>query len=89
MSDETVSLYRRPKQWHCIYCGWRCDEHYNDYLCKRCNAVRPFAGGSATMIQCASCSEMSLAIASYCEWCAQPFHRPPPPSPTRDVSTMN
>jgi hypothetical protein len=84
MSDETVSQYSRPKQWHCIYCGWRCDEEYNDYLCKQCNALRPFAGGSATMVRCAHCAQMSLALASYCEWCGRSLQPEALVFPTRD-----
>jgi hypothetical protein len=64
-----VDLAGRPKDWHCIACGWRCDEPGNDYLCARCGAVRPFAGGGATMLQCRSCKEWSLALAHFCEWC--------------------
>jgi hypothetical protein len=62
-------LHARPKDWHCIFCGWRCDEPFNDYLCKGCDRVRPFAGGSATMVNCRLCGPWSLGAASYCEWC--------------------
>jgi hypothetical protein len=62
-------LYARPKNWHCIFCGWRCDEDFNDYICKQCGKLRPFAGGSATMIKCKACEGFSLALARFCEWC--------------------
>lgn len=64
-------LYARPKNWHCIFCGWACDESFNDYICKQCNKLRPFAGGSATMKNCSNCDGFSLAVAEYCEWCGQ------------------
>jgi hypothetical protein len=70
---EVVSVYPRPRLWHCIYCGWRCDQEFNDYACGGCGAVRPFAGGSATMIQCGLCGGMSLALARFCEWCGAMF----------------
>lgn len=66
-------LYSRPVAWHCIYCGWRCNESFNDYICTSCNQVRPFAGGSATMILCKKCKQTSLALASFCEWCGSQF----------------
>jgi hypothetical protein len=62
-------LYSRPMTWFCIFCGWKCDESFNDYLCKSCKAVRPFAGGSATVVTCSRCKQMSLGIARFCEWC--------------------
>jgi len=62
-------LFSRPVTWHCVFCGWRCTESSNDYICKSCGRIRPFAGGSATMIQCHACKQMSLALASFCEWC--------------------
>ena len=62
-------LYVRPKVWHCIYCGWRCDDPADDYQCRNCEAVRPFTGGSATMVQCLRCAEWSLGVAMFCEWC--------------------
>jgi TIR domain len=65
--------YARPQSWYCIFCGWKCGESYNDYLCKQCARPRPFAGGSATMTQCASCRGWSLALARYCEWCGEQF----------------
>lgn len=64
-----VDVARRPKHWHCIACGWRCDQSYNDYLCRQCGAIRPFVGGSATMMQCSQCREWNLALARFCEWC--------------------
>jgi hypothetical protein len=82
------TLYARPKTWHCIFCGWRCDETYNDYGCKACNKLRPFAGGSATMIRCSACSQWSLGVAEYCEWCGGRFvqsePRPANPGPAVD-----
>ena len=69
LEPTLIDLAGRPKQWHCIACGWRCDEPGNDYLCARCGAVRPFAGGAATMIQCRACKAWSLALACFCEWC--------------------
>ncbi len=62
-------IYTRPKEWFCIYCGWKCTETFNDYICKSCGQVRPWAGGSATMRSCYKCKQLSLAIARYCEWC--------------------
>lgn len=64
-----VAVAQRPKHWHCIACGWRCDQSYNDYLCGQCGAIRPFVGGSATMMQCRQCREWNLALARFCEWC--------------------
>ena len=43
-------LFSRPVTWHCVFCGWRCTESFNDYICKSCERIRPFAGGSATMV---------------------------------------
>ena len=62
-------LFGRPKNWHCIFCGWKCQERVNDYICKQCKQIRPFAGGQATMIKCRVCGGFSLALAHYCEWC--------------------
>ena len=62
-------MYSRPVRWHCIFCGWECNQSYNDYMCKSCHQIRPFAGGSATMVQCRSCKQMSLGLARFCEWC--------------------
>lgn len=64
-------LYSRPKNWHCIFCGWECNESFNDYICKQCSQLRPFAGGSATMVKCSACEGFSLAVARYCEWCGE------------------
>jgi hypothetical protein len=64
-------LYPRPKNWHCIFCGWRCTEDFNDYICKQCGKIRPFAGGTATMVKCKGCGGFSLALAQFCEWCGQ------------------
>lgn len=66
-------LLARPKVWHCVYCGWKCEESYNDYICKSCYMIRPLAGGSATMKACGKCEQWSLAIASFCEWCGEKF----------------
>jgi hypothetical protein len=66
-------VYARPKIWHCIYCGWKCEELYNDYFCNICNSIRPFAGGSVTMKMCRNCEQWSLANASFCEWCGQRY----------------
>ena len=63
----------RPKRWHCIACGHSCDDGNNDYLCFGCGALRPFAGGSATMARCGRCHKWSLARARYCEWCGTRF----------------
>lgn len=68
---EVHSLHARPKIWHCIYCGWHCNEPHNDYICKQCHQIRPFAGGSATMKECRNCEQWSLAIAAFCEWCGK------------------
>src|SRR5947209_7794779 len=69
-----VELYHiRPKKWHCIYCGWRCEEWFNDYICKNCDAIRPFSGDSATMLRCEKCHHYSLGIAMFCEWCGNLF----------------
>jgi hypothetical protein len=62
-------LYSRPVTWFCIFCGWKCNERFNDYLCKKCHAVRPFAGGSTTVVTCGRCKQASLALARFCEWC--------------------
>lgn len=64
-------LYARPKNWYCIFCGWKSNESFNDYICKQCDKIRPFAGGSATMIKCRRCEGFSLALAQYCEWCGE------------------
>jgi hypothetical protein len=62
-------LYARPKNWFCIFCGWKCDESFNDYMCKQCDQLRPFAGGQATMVKCNACEGFSLVVAKHCEWC--------------------
>lgn len=64
-----VDVAGRPKQWHCMGCGWRCNEPGNDYLCRQCGALRPFVGGGATMILCKTCNQWSLVLARFCEWC--------------------
>jgi hypothetical protein len=63
------SMYARPIAWHCVYCGWKCDQPFNDYICKSCKGIRPFAGGSSTMVECSQCKQLSLALAKHCEWC--------------------
>jgi hypothetical protein len=65
--------YDRPNEWHCIYCGWKCADSNNSYLCMSCSRARPWAGGSATMRACQSCQQFSLAIAIYCEWCGTKY----------------
>jgi hypothetical protein len=66
---EGVSLKPRPQAWHCIFCGWRCHEDFNDDVCKSCDRLRPFVGSSATMAACRRCGQWNLAVASFCEWC--------------------
>ncbi|MHC4391310.1 MAG: hypothetical protein ACYS22_08320 [Planctomycetota bacterium] len=66
------ALYVRPRTWHCVYCG----EGYgppNEYLCLACENVRPFAGGSSTMVGCGSCLQWSIGFAKHCEWCGKPI----------------
>lgn len=70
--SHLVDVAQRPKHWHCIACGWRCDQGYNDYLCGQCGTIRPFLGGSATMMQCRHCQQWNLALARFCEWCGTP-----------------
>jgi hypothetical protein len=65
-------LYSRPHTWYCIFCGWKCNESYNDYMCRSCGSFRPFAGGQATMIICGRCKQRSLGLARFCEWCGNP-----------------
>ena len=48
------TYYARPRVWHCIYCGWRCDLDYDNYLCHQCKAVRPFFAPGVTMVKCKS-----------------------------------
>jgi len=68
-------IFSRPVTWHCVFCGWRCSDSLNDYICKACGRIRPFAGGTATMVQCHSCKQMSLGLASFCEWCGTALGR--------------
>lgn len=75
--DRVGSFYTRPKTWHCIVCGWRCDRSYNDYLCMECGSIRPFAGESATIVICPDCGEGSLGVARFCEWCGTAIQRLP------------
>ena len=69
------SFYARQKTWHCIVCGWRCEDRNNDYLCMECGSVRPFAGDSATVVICPECGEGSLGVALFCEWCGTTIRR--------------
>jgi TIR domain len=69
------NFYVRPKAWHCIACGSRSSGENNDYLCMECGALRPFAGGSATLVICPECGKGSLGVARYCEWCGTHIHR--------------
>lgn len=71
--EELEDVAPRPKIWHCIFCGWRCDQSYNAYRCHECSALRPFVGGQATVVVCPTCDRTSLAVASYCEWCGHAF----------------
>lgn len=71
------NFYARPKTWHCIMCGWRCNSQNNDYLCMECGAIRPFAGESSTLVICPECGEGSLGIARFCEWCGTNIQREP------------
>ena len=79
---STVRLQPRPKRWHCIFCGWKCRESFNDYICKQCSQLRPFLGGSATMITCGTCGGFNLAVATCCEWCGSSID--PDSSPRTD-----
>ena len=61
-------------RWYCIYCGWRCQLHYNNYFCHQCRAVRPRPPeGSATVKLCPECGYGNIGIASFCERCGYPF----------------
>jgi len=71
--DRVEAFYARPRIWHCVYCGWRCEFDYDNYLCHQCNAIRPFFAPGATMCQCKECRGWSLAIARFCEWCGRPL----------------
>jgi len=71
--DRVESFYARPRVWHCVYCGWRCDLSYDNYLCRECKGIRPFFAGSATMMKCSACRQWTLALATYCEWCGKRF----------------
>ena len=61
--------YARPKVWHCIFCGWRCENPHNDYMCYGCGTVRPFVSDEATCVICRECGQGSLGVARFCEWC--------------------
>jgi hypothetical protein len=72
--DRVEAYYARPRVWHCVHCGWRCDcPEVDNYFCRQCEGIRPFFSPGATMIQCRRCEQYSLAIASYCEWCGTRF----------------
>jgi len=66
---QNVNLKDRPKIWHCIYCGFKNDKSYNDYICENCKKIRVFMGGSMTVVQCWECKQLNPAISIYCEWC--------------------
>ncbi len=80
--NRVRNFYTRPKTWHCIVCGWRCDNGNNDYLCLECGSVRPFAGDAATIVICPDCGEGSLGVARFCEWCGTTIRRIPGQSMT-------
>jgi hypothetical protein len=69
--ESTISPLERPLVWHCIFCGWKCNESYNNYLCKQCGQLRPFVDESATRIQCSECQQWNLVVAAFCEWCGK------------------
>jgi hypothetical protein len=64
---------RRPTVWHCIYCGWRCDEYANNFNCASCKSIRPFVSGDATLKKCHLCEGLSPDISFFCEWCGKGF----------------
>lgn len=68
---QTVPVSARPADWYCIFCGWQSTQPGNDYICGGCRSLRPFLGGSATMIRCGACGNFSLAVARFCEWCGR------------------
>ena len=63
------NMYSRPVSWFCVYCGAGPMPSYNDYICTQCTKVRPFMGGSCTVVGCSVCVQMNLLFAAYCEWC--------------------
>jgi hypothetical protein len=71
--DRVESFYGRPRVWHCVYCGWRCDLSYDNYICHQCKGIRPFFAPGATMRQCLGCRQWSIGIAAFCEWCGASF----------------
>lgn len=72
---ETTNLYDRPSDWFCGYCGVKRPDHvFDDSRCRECGLVRPFVGGSMTVIVC-ECRQLCSAEARYCEWCGRRFHR--------------
>jgi hypothetical protein len=62
-------VYSRPERWYCQFCGNGPMPSYNDYICTKCERVRPFMGGSCTVRGCEQCRQYNLALATYCEWC--------------------
>ena len=69
--DREQTYYARPRVWHCVYCGWRCDLSYDNYLCHECKGIRPFFAPGATKMLCKSCGQWTIAIAAFCEWCGK------------------
>jgi hypothetical protein len=67
--QRVEAYYARPRIWHCVFCGWRCDFDYDNYLCHQCRGIRPFFAPGATMRQCGACKQWTIGIAKYCEWC--------------------
>lgn len=68
---KIVAVNARPAEWYCIYCGWKSTQPGNDYICGGCRSIRPFLGGSATMVCCGACGQFSLGVARFCEWCGR------------------
>jgi hypothetical protein len=62
-------MYSRPVTWYCAFCGAGPMPTYNDYICVRCEKLRPFMSESCTICECSRCRQMNLGVASYCEWC--------------------
>lgn len=69
LTDRHSHLPSRPRRWFCIQCGAGPMPSANDYVCVGCRALRPFIGGSATMVGCPRCRQWNLVVARYCEWC--------------------
>jgi len=53
-------LYARPKNWFCIFCGWKCNESFNDYICKRCGQLRPFAAARQRCVNAENARDFRL-----------------------------